>query len=33
VRNGVAMMAPFRKVEVSDADLDALAAYLTRSRP
>jgi mono/diheme cytochrome c family protein len=33
VRNGVAMMAPFRKVEVSDTDLDALAAYLTRSRP
>jgi len=33
VRNGVAMMAPFRKVEVSDADLDALAAYLTRARP
>jgi mono/diheme cytochrome c family protein len=33
VRNGVAMMAPFRKVEVSDADLDALAAYLTRPRP
>ena len=33
VRNGVAMMAPFRKVEVSDADLDALAAYLTRVRP
>jgi (+)-pinoresinol hydroxylase len=33
VRNGVAMMAPFRKTEVSDADLDALAAYLTRSRP
>ncbi|HEY9181848.1 MAG TPA: cytochrome c [Gammaproteobacteria bacterium] len=32
VRNGVAMMAPFRKVEVSDADLDALAAYLTRAR-
>jgi (+)-pinoresinol hydroxylase len=30
VRNGVAMMAPFRKVEVSDADLDALAAYLAR---
>jgi mono/diheme cytochrome c family protein len=30
VRNGVAMMAPFRKTEVSDADLDALAAYLTR---
>jgi mono/diheme cytochrome c family protein len=33
VRNGVAMMAPFRKVEVSDADLDALAAYLTQTRP
>lgn len=32
VRNGVAMMAPFRKVEVSDADLAALAAYLTRKR-
>jgi mono/diheme cytochrome c family protein len=30
VRNGVAMMAPFRRVEVSDADLDALAAYLTQ---
>jgi (+)-pinoresinol hydroxylase len=30
VRNGVAMMAPFRKTEVSDADLEALAAYLTR---
>jgi (+)-pinoresinol hydroxylase len=32
VRNGVAMMAPLRKTEVSDADLEALAAYLTRSR-
>jgi mono/diheme cytochrome c family protein len=32
VRNGVAMMAPFRKTEVSDADLDALGAYLTRPR-
>ena len=30
VRNGVAMMAPLRKTEVSDADLDALAAYLSR---
>ena len=30
VRNGVATMAPFRKVEVSDADLDALTAYLTQ---
>ena len=32
VRNGVAMMAPLRKTEVSDADLEALAAYLTRPR-
>ncbi len=32
VRNGVAMMAPFRKTEVGDADLEVLAAYLTRSR-
>jgi mono/diheme cytochrome c family protein len=32
VRNGVATMAPFRKTEVSDADLDALAAYLTQRR-
>jgi len=30
VRNGVATMPHFRKTEVSDADLDALAAYLTR---
>ena len=30
VRNGVAMMAPLRKTEVSDADLEALAAYLTQ---
>ena len=32
VRNGVATMAPFRKTEVSDADLEALAAYLSRPR-
>jgi mono/diheme cytochrome c family protein len=32
VRNGVAMMAPLRKTEVSDADLEALAAYLARPR-
>jgi len=32
VRNGVAMMAPFRKTEVGAADLEALAAYLTRKR-
>jgi mono/diheme cytochrome c family protein len=30
VRNGVAMMAPLRKTEVSEADLEALAAYLTQ---
>lgn len=30
VRNGVAMMPGFRKVEISDADLDALVNYLTR---
>jgi mono/diheme cytochrome c family protein len=28
VRNGVSVMAHFRKTEISDADLDALAAYL-----
>jgi mono/diheme cytochrome c family protein len=28
VRNGVSVMPPFRKTEISDADLDALAAYL-----
>ena len=33
VRNGVATMPQFRKTEVGDADLDALAAYLTRSAP
>jgi mono/diheme cytochrome c family protein len=31
VRNGVASMPPFRKTEVSDADLDAIAAYLSFS--
>ena len=30
VRNGVATMPQFRKTEISEADLDALAAYLTR---
>jgi (+)-pinoresinol hydroxylase len=30
VRNGVATMPQFRKTEVGDADLSALAAYLTR---
>jgi mono/diheme cytochrome c family protein len=32
VRNGVSIMPFFRKTEVSDADLDAIAAYLTRRR-
>lgn len=30
VRNGVAWMAPFRKTEVSDADLADLGAYLAK---
>jgi len=29
VRNGVAWMPPFRRTEISDADLAALSAYLT----
>jgi hypothetical protein len=32
VRNGVSIMPFFRKTEVSDADLEALIAYLTRTR-
>jgi mono/diheme cytochrome c family protein len=32
VRTGVSMMPPFRKTEIGDADLDALAAYLARKR-
>jgi mono/diheme cytochrome c family protein len=28
VRNGLSIMPPFRKTEISDADLAALAAYL-----
>ena len=28
VRTGVSVMPPFRKTEITDADLDALAAYL-----
>lgn len=32
VRNGVSIMPPFRKTEISDADLDALGAYLARKR-
>ena len=32
VRTGVSIMPPFRKTEISDADLDALAAYLALKR-
>jgi (+)-pinoresinol hydroxylase len=31
VRNGVSIMPIFRKTEISDADLDAIEAYLTRN--
>ncbi len=31
VRQGVLLMAPFRKTEVSDADLAALSAYVAKS--
>jgi (+)-pinoresinol hydroxylase len=30
VRNGITVMPFFRKTEINDADLDAIAAYLTR---
>lgn len=33
VRTGVSVMPPFRKTEISDADLDALAAYLAPKAP
>jgi len=32
VRHGVSVMPPFRKTELSDADLEAVVAYLTRKR-
>lgn len=32
VRNGASVMPFFRKTEVSDADLEAIATYLTRRR-
>ena len=32
VRNGVTVMPPFRKTELSDTQLDAIVAYLTRPR-
>jgi len=31
VRNGISVMAPFRKTEITDAELAALARYLTRT--
>jgi len=33
VRHGVSIMPFFRKTEIPDADLDALAAYLARNTP
>jgi len=33
VRTGIAVMPPFRKVEIGDAELDALARYLARNTP
>ena len=33
VRNGVSVMAPFRKTEINDAQLAALGAYLGRNNP
>lgn len=31
VRHGISSMPPFRKTEISDAELDALAAYLSQN--
>lgn len=33
VRTGVGIMAPFRKTEITDAELEDLAAYLARNTP
>lgn len=33
VRHGMSVMPHFRKTEITDAELDALAKYLTRSSP
>jgi (+)-pinoresinol hydroxylase len=33
VRTGVSVMPPFRKTEITDAELDALAAYLAPKGP
>jgi len=32
VRAGIGSMPPLRRTEISDAELDAIAAYLTRQR-
>lgn len=32
VRTGVSIMPPFRKTEITDSELDALAAYIARPR-
>ena len=33
VRHGISVMPQFRKTEISDQELDALAAYLARNSP
>jgi mono/diheme cytochrome c family protein len=33
VRNGITVMPQFRKTELSDSQLEAIIAYLTRERP
>jgi len=33
VRQGITVMPFFRKTEIDDAELDAIAAYLTRNNP
>lgn len=33
VRHGMSVMPPFRKTEISDGELAALAAYLSRNTP
>ena len=33
VRNGVTVMAPYRKTEISDSELEQIAAYLSKPKP
>lgn len=33
VRQGVSVMPPFRKTEITDAELDAMTAFLIRQKP